>query len=109
MGKREKGTYYWIEISRRAEHEINSIFYFIREEKENPSAAIKVKEKLLTKISDIGLTPFANKKWEGAKDLERDIRKANCLSWIILYEVVGDKIEILKIIHRSKDNRYLSV
>lgn len=109
MGGRKKIYAFEIEISKKAEFEINNICNYIGEEKGNPSAANNVKGKIYKKILTIQLTPFANKPWDGAIGLNRNIRKGVCLSWIILYEVLENKIEILKIIHRSKDNKSISV
>lgn len=88
MGRREKNFAFKIEISKKAEYEIKNICEYIEEENGNPFTAIKVKDKLLSKLATIGLSPFAIKSLEGAHSINRNIRKGVCMSWIIIYEIL---------------------
>lgn len=93
-----------IQISAKAAAEIENIFRFIAIEQEKPLTARKVREKIFEKINKIGMAPYANKPWMRSYVRDRDIRQGVVLSWVIIYEILEDKIEIHKVVHRSKND-----
>lgn len=99
-GKDTKGTK--LKISAKAAADVENIFKFIAIDQEKPLTAQRVRKKIFEKIKKIGIAPYANKPLSGPNLEGRDIRQGIVMSWIIIYEITENSIEIYKVIHRSK-------
>jgi toxin ParE1/3/4 len=87
-----------VEVSPAAERDLEDIWYFIAQE--NPIAASKVVNGLMLRILTLGGFPERSQ-------LRPDIApNARCLihgSYLVVYDVIGTKVEVVRVVHGAVD------
>jgi plasmid stabilization system protein ParE len=104
MGRQTKAASkaYQVDLSVNAQQNIDEITGYIAFINHEPLNAIKVGSAIFNTIDRIAQTPYAFRECEEIPTKTRMYRRAVCLSWLIVYKVIGDTILILGIIHRSR-------
>jgi len=104
MGKQKKATSktYEVRISANALQNIDEITGYIAFIAHQPVNAIKVGDAILGTIHRIEKTPLAFRECEHLITKSKIYRRAVCLSWLIIYKIIGYEITILGIIHISR-------
>ena len=93
-----------VELSPSAERDLEDIWYFIAQQ--NPIAASRVLQKLNQRIVSLGQMPQRAR-------LRADIAPAaRCLvegNYLVLYEVIENRVEIVRVVHGAVDLSKLQV
>ena len=94
---------YSLRISPLANLAMEEIFDYYSEF-ESETRAIKVYQSIINEIEHIGKSPFSYKVYENVKDVRNTLRRATVHhTYIIIFEVLDDVIEILNIYHSSRN------
>jgi toxin ParE1/3/4 len=73
-------------------------YIYIRER--NPQAAKKVRKCILESVRRLGDYPMSGRAWRLKKSFELVIPG---LSYIVIYDIVGDKVRVLALFHTSRN------
>lgn len=92
-----------IVISVNAQTNIFEIANYINTTTLAPLTAIKIVDKIYTKIESIKTNPFAFKECEPLKTTNKIYRQARCYKWLIVYKTLKNKIIVLGVIHGSRN------
>ena len=98
-----------VRISAQALGNIDEITGYIAFINGQAGNAIRVGDEIFKTIDRIGKNPHAFKQCEEIPTKSKIYRRAICLSWIIVFRIVGMEIVILGIIHQSRKPAKLSV
>ena len=93
---------YSVRISENALINIDEIVGYIAFIKHQPDNATKVGDALYKKIERIAIHPHVYRECEGLTTKAKIYRKANCLSWQIIFKINSLEVLILGIIHHSR-------
>lgn len=104
MGRKKKttGETYEIRLSQNALHNLDEITGYIAFIKQQPVNAIKVGDALFAAFDRIKANPLAFRECDELKTKSKIYRRANCLSWSVIYKISISEIIILGIIHHSR-------
>ena len=104
MGKQKKtaSETYKVRISVDANKNIDEVTGYIAFINHERLSAVRVGEKIFDTIDRIALNPFAFRECEELITKTKMYRRAVCLTWLIIYKVVGSEIIILGIVHTSR-------
>ena len=104
MGKEKKTTFgsYQIRLTSSAEKDRDEIIDYIAFVNEQPINAVGVGDALEQVFINIQLNPFAYKECESLPTKTKMYRQAVCLSWLIVYKIVGMELIVLGIVHGAR-------
>ena len=104
MGKKEKTTSpaHKVRISTEAFLNMEEITGRIAFFNHQPLAAIEVGDAFFATFDRIAEHPRAFRECDGLVTKSKMYRRANCLSWNIIYRITGDEVVILGVIHMSR-------
>lgn len=111
MGKEKKAVAanYKIRVSDTASQHINEISGYIAFINHQPSNAIHVIDSLFETIDRISEHPFAFRECEYLPTKTKLYRRAMCLSWQIIYKIVGKEVLILGVVHSSQKPTHIKM
>ena len=104
MGGQKKTTSgpYRVRISGNVIKNIDEITAYIALVKGEPINAIKVGDAIINTFARIEQSPYAFRECEELATKSKMYRRAVCLSWLVIYKIIGIEIVILGIIHGSR-------
>lgn len=104
MGKQKKTTAkaYEVRLSANALRNIDEIAGYIAFIGHSPFNALRVGDAIFDVIDRIQLHPLAFRECDELPTKTKMYRRARCLSWLIVYKVVGFEIVILGVIHGAR-------
>jgi len=104
MVRQEKATpkRYQVRVSVNAIQNIEEITGYIAFVNQQPLNAIKVGDALFAAIERISLNPLAFKECEELPTKSKMYRRATCFSWLIIFRIRKEQIQILGVIHSSR-------
>jgi plasmid stabilization system protein ParE len=112
MGRKKKAIAkaYAVRISKKAEQNIDEITGYISFIRGQPLNAVKVSIAFEETIDRIARNPHAYKVCSEIPTASKIYRRANCLSWAIIYKIKADEIIVLGVIHQScRPSRFRSL
>jgi plasmid stabilization system protein ParE len=104
MGQQKKAIAeaYEVRISDNALKNIDEITGYITFINKEPLNAVKVGDAIFRTIDRIGASPLAFRECSELQTKSKMYRRAVCLSWQIIYKVVGREVVVLGVIHGSR-------
>jgi plasmid stabilization system protein ParE len=104
MGKQKTtiGTSYRLSLSENALDNLDEIVGYIAFACQEPKRAINVGNKIMKAIERIGRNPLAFRECDELITKSKMYRRAVCLSWQIVYRLIGKEILVLGILHVSR-------
>ncbi len=100
--KKAPATKYQVRLSENAIGNIDELIDHIAFINFQPLNAVMVGDAILNRIIRIGVNPFQYKECELIPTKAKIYRQTLCLSWYIIYKVLGAQIIILGVIHKSQ-------
>lgn len=101
IAKEETPKAYFLDLTENAVRNIDEIVGHIAFEKHEPLNAIIVGDKIFEKLDMIELIPLGYRECEEIPTKTKMYRKAVCMSWNVIFKIVGHQIIVLGIIHGS--------
>lgn len=95
---------YSLRVTENALQNLDSITGYIAFIKHEPLNAIRVGDEILKTIDRIQKNPSVFRECEEISTVNKMYRKANCLSWLIIYKINPSEIVILGIIHGHRSH-----
>lgn len=97
----EKGKIFEVRITNDAFKNIEEIGSYIAFVNHQPLNAAKVADAIFTTIDRIAANPFVFQEYEVLATKKKLYRRAVCHSWLIIYKIYHDYIEVVGVFHKS--------
>ena len=92
-----------VEITSRAQRDLNEIVSYLAAE--SPSAAVRLGLDLRSGCRSLGELPDRYPLVPG-REVE-GLRRMTCRNHLVLYRVLGDRVQVLRVLHGARDWRAL--
>jgi toxin ParE1/3/4 len=89
-------------ITPAARSDLDEVWDYLGVQKENPTAAYRQVEMLYDKFSLLAANPLLG---EVRNDLGPDLRSFVARKYVVVYRVIGGRIEIVRVVHAARDIR----
>jgi toxin ParE1/3/4 len=89
-------------IAPAARSDLDGVWDYLGVQEENPTAAYRQIEMLYDKFSLLAANPLLG---EVRNDLGPDLRSFVARKYVVVYRLIGGRIEIVRVVHAARDIR----